>query len=101
MAPFVYPFDHPHDGLWAQVKALIGSKAANLGVMASKLGLPVPPAFTITTTVCNAYLAGGWPDGLDDEIREAMGGGRRSPVQRSRRSAARQRAIVRRSRCRG
>ena len=40
--------------------------------MAVDLGLPVPPAFTISTEACRAYLAGGWPDGLDEEVRAAM-----------------------------
>src|SRR5687767_9938794 len=40
--------------------------------MAVDLGLPVPPAFTLTTDVCREYLDAGWPAGLDDEIREHM-----------------------------
>ena len=40
--------------------------------MATELGLPVPPAFTISTAACNEYLASGWPDGLDEEVREHM-----------------------------
>ncbi len=57
----------------ARDPSLVGGKAANLGVMASDLGLPVPPGFAITTEACRAYLAGGWPEGLDDEIRAGMG----------------------------
>src|SRR6185369_2723810 len=54
-------------------KAIVGGKAANLGVMLGPgLRLPVPPGFVITTEACRAFLAGGWPDGLDDEIRERM-----------------------------
>ena len=41
--------------------------------MARDLGLPVPPGFAISTEACRAYLAGGWPEGLDDEIRAGMG----------------------------
>ncbi|HEX3265302.1 MAG TPA: pyruvate, phosphate dikinase [Candidatus Limnocylindrales bacterium] len=68
----VYPLDHEH-GLPAEdVLQLVGGKAANLGVMARELGLPVPPGFVITTATCREFLAGGWPDGLDDEIRGAM-----------------------------
>jgi pyruvate,orthophosphate dikinase len=52
--------------------ALVGGKAANLGVMARDLGLPVPPGFAITTAACLAFLDGGWPDGLDDELRTRM-----------------------------
>jgi pyruvate,orthophosphate dikinase len=51
---------------------VVGGKAANLGVMIRELGLPVPPGFAIPTEACRAFLAGGWPDGLDDEIRDAM-----------------------------
>jgi pyruvate,orthophosphate dikinase len=51
---------------------LVGGKAANLGVMIRDLGLPVPPGFVISTGACRTFLAGGWPDGLDDEIREGM-----------------------------
>jgi pyruvate,orthophosphate dikinase len=56
----------------ARDPALVGGKAANLGVMIRELGLPVPPGFAISTEACRAYLAGGWPNGLEDEIREGM-----------------------------
>jgi len=36
--------------------------------MTSVLKLPVPPGFTISTDACRAYMYGGWPAGLDDEI---------------------------------
>ena len=55
--------------------ALVGGKAANLGEMLRPpLGLPVPPGFVITTATCREFLAGGWPDGLDEELREHMAG---------------------------
>jgi pyruvate,orthophosphate dikinase len=69
---YVYDCDHRHDLPFAEVKRLVGGKAANLAVMAVDLGLPVPPAFTITTTACNEFLARGWPAGLDAELREHM-----------------------------
>jgi pyruvate, orthophosphate dikinase len=51
---------------------LLGGKGANLAEMV-KLGLPVPPGFTISTEACRAYLASGAvPDGLDDEIAEHL-----------------------------
>ena len=54
-----------------ELKDVVGGKAANLGVMLdAELRLPVPPGFVITTDACRAFLAGGWPDGLDDEVRE-------------------------------
>jgi pyruvate,orthophosphate dikinase len=49
-------------------KDLLGGKGANLAEMV-KLGLPVPPGFTISTEACRAYLASGAvPDGLDGEV---------------------------------
>ena len=69
---YVYDCDHRHELTFAEMKRLVGGKAANLAVMAVDLGLPVPPAFTITTAGCSEYLAHGWPDGLDAELREHM-----------------------------
>jgi pyruvate,orthophosphate dikinase len=70
---FAYPLDHSFDLPPDEVLALVGGKAANLGVMLGpELRLPVPPGFVITTEACTAFLAGGWPEGLDDELRERM-----------------------------
>ncbi|SCL46439.1 pyruvate phosphate dikinase [Micromonospora citrea] len=47
---------------------LLGGKGANLAEM-TRLGLPVPPGFTVTTEACRAYLAEGQPPvGLFDEV---------------------------------
>ncbi len=70
--PHVFDCDTRHDLPFPALKRLLGGKAANLAVMAHDLGLPVPPAFTISTAACNAYLAHGWPNGLDGELREHM-----------------------------
>lgn len=69
---YVYAFDLSHDTGHDELKRLIGGKATNLHVMATHLGLPVPPGFTISTSACMDYLAGGWPDGMEDELREHM-----------------------------
>jgi pyruvate,orthophosphate dikinase len=69
---YVFDCDQRHDLSFAELKRLIGGKAANLSVMAHDLGLPVPPAFTISTVACNEYLAGGWPAALDAELRAHM-----------------------------
>jgi pyruvate,orthophosphate dikinase len=66
--PYVYAFDHKHRRPPKDMKDLLGGKGANLAEMTSVLGLPVPPGFTITTDACRAYMHGGWPDGLDEEI---------------------------------
>ena len=43
-------------GNWDAVRGLLGGKGANLAEMA-RIGVPVPPGFTVTTEACNAYLA--------------------------------------------
>jgi pyruvate,orthophosphate dikinase len=45
-------------GAWDNVRGLLGGKGANLFEM-FRIGLPVPPFFTVTTEACNAYLAEG------------------------------------------
>lgn len=53
-------------------KDLLGGKGANLAEM-TRLGLPVPPGFTITTEACRAYLRDGdAPKGLAEQISEAL-----------------------------
>ena len=69
---YVYDFDAPPEGTPEARLALLGGKGGNLVVMSSQLGLPVPPGFIVTTEACRRYLAGTWPDGLDDELRAAM-----------------------------
>ena len=44
------------NGDWDKVRGLLGGKGANLAEMA-RIGLPVPPGFTVTTEACNAYQA--------------------------------------------
>ena len=67
-----YALDADHGPTLDDARALVGGKAANLGVMARDLGLPVPPGFVITTDSCRTFLANGWPAGLDDELRARM-----------------------------
>ncbi|HIE47808.1 TPA: pyruvate, phosphate dikinase, partial [Candidatus Bipolaricaulota bacterium] len=57
----------------AEMKELLGGKGANLAEMA-RLGIPVPPGFTITTEVCRYYTehAGEYPQGLEDQVREGV-----------------------------
>ncbi|MER6415815.1 pyruvate, phosphate dikinase [Streptomyces humidus] len=51
---------------------LLGGKGANLAEM-TRLGLPVPPGFTVSTEACRAFLAtGAEPDGLAREIAEHL-----------------------------
>ncbi len=54
-------------------KNLLGGKGANLAEMA-RLGLPVPPGFTMTTEVCTHYYANNqsYPRGLREEVAESL-----------------------------
>ncbi|HEY1634504.1 MAG TPA: pyruvate, phosphate dikinase [Acidimicrobiales bacterium] len=69
---YVFNFDHKHRKPPMEMKDLLGGKGANLAEMTSVLELPVPPGFTITTDACRAYMAGGWPDGLTQEVDRAL-----------------------------
>ena len=74
---WVYLFDEVDQaeaavgGRWEDVRALLGGKGANLAEM-TRIGVPVPPGFTITTRACNAYLASGgiFPEGMWDQVLE-------------------------------
>lgn len=76
---WVYGFDEVElaekavGGSWDGVRGLLGGKGANLGEM-SRLDVPVPPGFTVTTEACNAYMAAGakLPEGLWDQVLEAL-----------------------------
>jgi pyruvate,orthophosphate dikinase len=58
---------------WDDVRALLGGKGANLAEM-TRIGLPVPPGFTITTRACNAYLAANqtFPEGMWEQVLNAV-----------------------------
>ncbi len=55
------------------MRELLGGKGANLAEM-SRLGLPVPAGFTITTECCAEYytLGGGYTDALRKEVADAL-----------------------------
>jgi len=60
-------------GSWDAVRGLLGGKGANLFEM-TRIKLPVPPGFTVTTEACNAYLAAGqkFPEGMWDQELAAL-----------------------------
>ena len=78
-AKYVYLFNEIEqaeaacDGDWDAVRGLLGGKGANLGDM-TRLGVPVPPGFTITTEACNVFFENdeAFPSGLWEQIREAV-----------------------------
>src|SRR6185369_8359382 len=63
-----------HASNWDKVRALLGGKGAGLADM-TRIGVPVPPGFTVTTEGCNAYLAAGekLPDDLWEQELDALG----------------------------
>jgi len=54
-------------------KDLLGGKGAGLAEM-TRIGLPVPAGFTITTEVCDLFYRRGekWPPGLEGQVRKAL-----------------------------
>ena len=76
-------------GDWENVRGLLGGKGANLAEM-TRIGLPVPPGFTVTTEACNAYLAAGM-----NVPGRYVGAGAGSLGRRSRRRPARNSVIPR------
>lgn len=69
MTQYVYRFGGGVSDGGSGDKTLLGGKGANLAEMAS-IGLPVPPGFTIATTMCTRYYEDGerFPDSLRDEV---------------------------------
>src|SRR6187399_2516177 len=53
---YVYTWGNKKADGDGSMKALLGGKGANLAEM-TRIGLPVPPGFTITTEVCTYYYA--------------------------------------------
>jgi pyruvate,orthophosphate dikinase len=66
---YVYLFEEGN----ADMRTLLGGKGANLAEM-TRIGLPVPPGFTISTEACNAYLASdkNFPDGVLEQTWIAL-----------------------------
>ncbi|MEN6571767.1 MAG: pyruvate, phosphate dikinase [Anaerolineaceae bacterium] len=59
-------------GDWDTVRGLLGGKGANLAEMV-RIGLPVPPGFTVTTEACNAYQENHkFPAGQWNQMLEAL-----------------------------
>ena len=71
---YVYSFGDGDSAGDASMKALLGGKGANLAEMA-KLGLPVPPGFTLTTEVCNEFYKNNrkYPADLVPQVEAALG----------------------------
>ncbi|HEY83865.1 MAG TPA: pyruvate, phosphate dikinase [Chloroflexi bacterium] len=75
---WVYAFEEvaeaeKYAGDWESTRALLGGKGANLAEM-TRVGVPVPHGFTVTTESCNAYLDAGenFPAGMWEQELAAM-----------------------------
>ena len=73
MAKLVYSFGGGKADGRADMKDLLGGKGANLAEM-TRLGIPVPPGFTISTRSCNLYLqqGGKLPADLKSQVGKAL-----------------------------
>ncbi len=69
MKKYVYSFEEGNKDM----KDLLGGKGANLAEM-TRIGLPVPPGFTITTEACYEYYKNGmkFPEGLKEQVLEKL-----------------------------
>ena len=74
---WVYLFDQVDEaeeraGDWESVRGLLGGKGANLGEM-TRIGVPVPPGFTVTTEACIVYQDDQiFPEGMWDQVMASM-----------------------------
>ena len=70
---WVYTFGDGRAEGKANMRDLLGGKGANLAEMAN-LGLPVPPGFTIPTSVCTYFYANGktYPKDLKSQVEKAL-----------------------------
>lgn len=71
--PYVYRFEEGSADGRGDMKKLLGGKGAGLAEM-SRLGIPVPPGFTLTTRVCSYYQEHdrSYPDDLREQVEAAM-----------------------------
>src|SRR5712664_3682476 len=76
---YVYYFGNGHADGSGSMKPLLGGKGANLHEM-TRIGLPVPPGFTISTEVCTYFYENKrtYPSELNEQVESAL-----SKVERS------------------
>jgi pyruvate,orthophosphate dikinase len=72
MPQLVYFFGNGRAEGARDMKAVLGSKGANLAEM-TNLGVPVPPGFTIACSACIEYLSSSRrPEGLEEAVARAL-----------------------------
>src|SRR5438552_7373535 len=72
---YVYYFGDGHADGSGKMKPLLGGKGANLHEM-TRIGLPVPPGFTLTTEVCSYFYDHNriYPPQLEAQVANALAG---------------------------
>src|SRR6202023_3965632 len=70
---YVYYFGDGHADGGGKMKPLLGGKGANLAEM-TRIGLPVPPGFTISTEVCTYFYAHKrtYPQAMNSQVEEGV-----------------------------
>jgi pyruvate, orthophosphate dikinase len=69
---WVYYFGNGEADGSQDLKDLLGGKGANLAEL-TRMGVPVPPGFTISTDACRHYMVNGdVPPDLSDEVRTSI-----------------------------
>ncbi|PQP33639.1 hypothetical protein C6A37_11890, partial [Desulfobacteraceae bacterium SEEP-SAG9] len=60
-------------GKWENVRGLLGGKGANLAEM-TRINIPVPTGYTLTTEACNTYLTSGgiFPKEMWEQVLDAI-----------------------------
>src|SRR3954463_16526914 len=70
--PLVYSFGQGRSEGTAAMKDVLGGKGAGLAEMTT-IGIPVPPGFTIASSLCVHYLESGqFPNGLQSKVKTAV-----------------------------
>src|SRR5438132_6708811 len=72
-AKYIYLFGNKKADGDGSMKPLLGGKGANLAEM-SRIGLPVPPGFTMTTEVCTHYYQHkkSYPKELESQVKAGV-----------------------------
>ena len=73
MSIWVYDFDKKIKSGRVPLKNLLGGKGANLSEMI-RIGLPVPPGFTISTEACNEFYKSNqkYPKSLEKQVKKSI-----------------------------
>ena len=100
--PLVYFFGQGRADGTAAMKDVLGGKGAGLAEMTT-IGIPVPPGFTIASSLCHHYLESQqFPKRLQAQVENALAaaGDRHRKASRRRRESAAGVGAVRAPRCR-